>query len=292
MNSWRDLKVNSIEEARVVVAGIAYDLSASVGEGASIAPDKLRSLSYHLPAATKDGKSISELKIYDIGNIGDNNTGLNKVYEKSAEIFSLNKFPIFIGGDHSVTIPIQKAFYEYANKLGKIPAIIHIDAHPDFCDVYEGSKVSHACTNFRAYELGYKMDDIVLIGIRGFEEQEIELFSKHPEVSIYTSSLINEEKVNVLKELKKKFDDKYLIYLSFDIDAIDPSFAPGTGTPETFGLTPTYINNLLNDIIEALPIVAWDIVEIAPPLDINDITSWTALKIMYEVFYTLNKKIK
>lgn len=290
MNSWRDLKVNSIEEAKIIIASIAYDLSTSVGAGASNAPDKLRNLSYHLPAATKDGKSILDAKIYDVGNIGDNNTGLNNIYAKADNIFNLNKFPIFIGGDHSVSIPVQKAFYDYAKKLGKIPAIIHIDAHPDFCDVYDGSKYSHACTNFRAYEAGYKLEDIVLIGIRGYEQQEIELFSKHEELKIYTSTLVNEKKVNVLEELKKKFDDKYLIYLSFDIDAIDPSFTPGTGTPETFGLTPTYVNNLINDMVKYLPIAAWDIVEIAPPLDINDITSWTALKIMYEVFYTLIKK--
>ncbi|MCK9470824.1 MAG: arginase family protein [Bacilli bacterium] len=292
MDSWRDLKVNNLDEAKVVIASVAYDLSASVGLGASTAPKKLRELSYHLPAATKDGKSIKDLKIYDLLDLADNESGLSGLYEKAADVFKLGKFPIFIGGDHSVSIPLQTAFYYYAKSLGKTPAIIHIDAHPDFCDIYDGSKFSHACTNFRAYEEGYKLEDIVLIGIRGYEEQEIELFSKHPELSIINASMINEDNFNVLELLKNKLDDKYLIYLSFDIDAIDPSFAPGTGTPETFGLTPTYVNKLINNIISTLPVGAWDIVEISPALDINDITSWTTLKIMYEVFYTLNNKLK
>lgn len=287
MKSWRDLKVNKLEDSKIIIASVAYDKSASVGLGASLAPDKLRELSYHLPAATKDGYSISDAKIYDLGDIGHNNSGLGNVYKSALDIFNYKKFPIFLGGDHSISIPLQKAFYEYAKSLGKTPAIIHIDAHPDFCDEYDGSKYSHACTNFRAYEEGYNLEDIVLIGIRGFEQQEIDLFSKHPELKIYTSKNINEDKMDVLKDLINKFDDKYLIYLSFDIDAIDPAFTPGTGTPETFGLMPIYVNNLITGIIGNLPVGAWDIVEISPPLDINDITSWTALKIMYEAFHTI-----
>jgi agmatinase len=290
MKAWRDLKANNLDEANIVIASVAYDLAASVGKGASLAPERLRDLSYHLPAATKDGNSLKGLKIYDIGNIADNNTGINLVNKKAEEIFKLNKFPIFLGGDHSISIQIQKAFYDYSRSLGKIPAIIHIDAHPDFCDVYENSKFSHACTNFRAYKAGFRLEDMVLIGIRGYEEQEIELFSKHPNLDIYTATKINEDKVDVLEKLFKKFDDRYLIYLSFDIDAIDPAYAPGTGTPEAFGLTSSYVNTLINGIIKNLPVAAWDIVEISPTLDINDITSWTALKIMYEVFYTLKNK--
>ena len=292
MESWRGLKVKKIDEAKVVIAGVAYDLATSVSSGASFAPEKLRELSSFLPPATKDGKSIVDIKLYDLGNIANNETGLDNVYTEALNIFNLNKFPIFIGGDHSVSIPIQKAFKEYAEKLGKIPALIHIDAHPDFCDFYDESKYSHACTNFRAYENGYQLDNIILIGIRGHELQEIELFNKHPEIKIYNASAINQGKVDVLEELKKKFSDRYLIYLSFDIDAIDPASAPGTGTPEAFGLSVEYVNNLINGIIANLQVAAWDIVEVSPPLDINNITSWTALKIMYEVFATLINKNK
>lgn len=289
MKSWRDLTVNNINDANIIIASVSYDLSASVSLGASLAPNKLRELSYHLPPATKDGEPIG-VKLYDVGDIGSNVDSLDNVYREAKAIFSYKKFPIFIGGDHSVSIPIQKAFFEYANSLGKIPAIIHIDAHPDFCNEYKGSKLSHACTNYRAYENGYSLSDIILIGIRGYELQEIELFKKNKEIKIYNTSDILEKNINVFEELKKKFDDRYLIYLSFDIDSIDPSFAPGTGTPEAFGLSSNYVNKLINDIIEHLSVGAWDIVEVSPSSDINDITSWLALKIMYEVFHTISKK--
>lgn len=290
MQPWRDLTVKKIEEAKVLISGIAYDLSCSCGQGTGFAPNKLRELSQFLPPATKDGESITKMKIYDFGDIGNNDLGIDKVELKALEILQYDKFPIFIGGDHSVSIPIQKAFYEYYRKQNKIPAIIHIDAHPDFCDIYDNSKYSHACTNFRAYENGYCLEDIVLLGIRGFELQEIELFKKHPEINIYRASLLNEKGMKVINELINKFDERYAIYLSFDIDAIDPSFAPGTGTPEAFGLSTTMTNEIINYFIKNLPVKAMDVVEVAPPLDVNDVTSWTALKIIYEVLNTLQQR--
>lgn len=291
MYSWREISVRNEKDANVLIAGIAFDKACSVGKGSRLAPNKIRRLSSFLPAATKDGESIEELKLYDFGNIGNNRTKFKTLEEKSKSIFDYNKFTIFLGGDHSVSIPLQKSFYEHYSKLNKIPAIIHIDAHPDFCDIYEESKYSHACTNYRAYDHGYKLENIVLLGIRGFEQQEIELFKNHPEIHIIKASTILEKGIDVIKSLKEKFDDKYAIYLSFDIDAIDPAYAPGTGTPEAFGITSKQANEIINYFVQNLPVKAFDIVEISPKLDVNDVTSWTALKILYEVFNSLLKKL-
>ena len=91
--------------------------------------------------------------------------------------------------------------------------------------------------------------------------------------------------------MKNKFlDEKYEIYLSYDIDANDPAYAPGTGTPEAFGLTSLTILEIVTGLIKELNVRALDIVEVAPPLDVNNITSWLALKTIYEVFYTLQNK--
>jgi agmatinase len=289
MNSWRDLLTSKIEEAKILVASISYDLACSVNRGASLAPSKLRELSYHLPAASKEGNSLKDMKIYDYGDLANNLSGLDEVYLKAKEILNKDKFNLFIGGDHSVSIPLQKAFFDHWTSLGKIPAIIHIDAHPDFCDVYEESKYSHACTNFRAIDNGYKFEDITLIGIRGYEEQEIILFNKHPELEIIKASTILDNGIEIVKKLIDKYDDRYAVYLSFDIDAIDPSFAPGTGTPEAFGISSYDMLKMIQYFIEKLPIKTMDIVEVSPLLDINDVTSWTALKIIYEVFNSLNK---
>ena len=93
-------------------------------------------------------------------------------------------------------------------------------------------------------------------------------------------------------ELKTRFDDSYAIYLSYDIDINDPSFAPGTGTPEAFGPTSRMVLDLVLGLFDNLPIKAFDIVEVSPKLDTNDITSWLALKTIYEVFNVLIKKEK
>ena len=95
----------------------------------------------------------------------------------------------------------------------------------------------------------------------------------------------------LVKILKAKYsDEKYLIYISYDIDANDPSYAPGTGTPEAFGLTSFETTSLITSLISYLNVDTLDIVEVAPPLDVNNITSWLALKSLYEFFYSLSFK--
>ena len=95
----------------------------------------------------------------------------------------------------------------------------------------------------------------------------------------------------MLQEIKNKIDDNGLVYLSYDIDANDPSFAPGTGTPEAFGLNSLTTLKIITNLFKNLPIQAMDLVEISPLLDINDITSWLGLKTMYEIF-ALKKEVK
>ena len=287
MKPWRDLTTTNPHIANIVLASVALDRNASVGKGASLAPRKLRQLSRYLPPASKDGTDLTAIKILDLGSIGNNFSAFSPIEQRAKTIFDLNKFSVFLGGDHSVAIPLQGAFLEYCQEQDKIPAIIHLDAHPDICDTYDGSKYSHACPNFRAMERGYQRENIKMLGIRGFELQEIELFKQYHDLEVVTASVLNVRGLDAIKHFKDKFDERYLIYLSFDIDIIDPSFAPGTGTPEAFGLSPTLVTELLTYFIQNLPVKALDIVEISPRLDVNDVTSWTALKIFYEILATL-----
>lgn len=296
---FRDLLTGDLKTAKISLLGIPYDKNASVGKGASFAPDNLRALSYHLPALTKDAEDISGFKLYDMGNVVANNDEKVEDYfacvqKEAFRALTLTPYSWYLGGDHSIAIATERAFYDYALSLGKEPVIIHIDAHPDICDIYEGSKYSHACPIRRAIDYGYKTENIVLIGMRGFEAQEVSYFNLHPELKVYSSSYLNANGLNeVIAYLNKTFaDDRYLVYLSYDIDANDPSFAPGTGTPEAFGLTSKMVLTLILDIVKNLNVKAMDLVEIAPPLDVNDVTSWLGLKTMYEIFNVLLKKEK
>ena len=291
---FRGLLCSQINEADVVLTGLPYDLGCSCGTGANLAPKVLRELSAFLPPLTMDGMPITPLKIYDNGDIDSVDNYYSVVESKTKELFKLNKFLLFIGGDHSVSIPLEKNFLENAKSNNKIPVIIHIDAHPDICDEYDGSRYSHACPNMRAIDNGYLTENINLIGIRGYEQQEVDYFSKHPEIKVVNASYINENGFNEIFEyLKKKYqNDKYEIYLSYDIDANDPSFAPGTGTPEAFGLNSNELMKFIKNLITHLPINAMDIVEVSPSLDCNNITSWLALKTLYEIFNIINKRAK
>lgn len=289
---FRDLMTNNINDAEVLLLGLPYDKGCSCGKGASKAPDVIRELSKYLPPFTMDGKKI-DLKLFDLGNVLSDDDFYQNVKTKADEVFSFNKFSLFLGGDHSVTIPLQQSFYDYVTNNNKIPVIIHIDAHPDICDFYDGSNYSHACTNRRAIDTGYKMENITLIGIRGYEEYEVEYLNNHQELKVYNASFINQHGFSeILEDLKLRFgSDSYAIYLSYDIDANDPSFAPGTGTPEAFGLNSNSLMLFIKEMFNNLPIMAMDIVEVSPLLDCNDITSWLALKTLYEIFEILKKKV-
>lgn len=290
-NYFRGLLTSDLNKANITLTTIPYDKGCSCGVGASIAPDRIRELSSYLPPLTMDGILLDKTKMYDFGNVEICDNYFKKLKEEAAKRFELNKFPIFIGGDHSVTIPLQEAFFDYCKKENKIPAIIHLDAHPDICDFYDGSKLSHACTNRRSIEYGYKTEDIVLIGIRGYEAEEVEFLNSHAELKVYTANNCYSYGIeNIINDLKNKFTDDYAVYLSYDIDINDPSFAPGTGTPEAFGPTSRMVLQLILGIFENLNIKAFDIVEVSPPLDTNDITSWLALKALYEIFNVLNNK--
>ncbi len=287
---FRDLMVKKEKDANVFICGIPFDGNASVGKGAAKAPQVLRELSYALPALDMVGNDLTKVKMYDCGDYSA--LDFNKLTtDLQFDFLSKKGFHVILGGDHSIAIASERAFYCKCLKENKEPVIIHIDAHPDICDVYEGSKYSHACPNYRALEYGYNEKNITLIGVRGFEAQEIEILKKHKNIDVFKAVDVKKLGVdNLLNYLIKKYSNKkYLVYLSYDIDANDPAYAPGTGTPEAFGLTNFETATLICGIVGGLNVDTMDMVEIAPPLDVNNITSWLGLKTLYEVFNTLIK---
>lgn len=290
---FRGLITTDVNKAHVILTGIPYDEGCSCGSGAHLAPKTIRDLSSFLPPLSKDGIELSAIQMFDSGDIKkvDKNY-FEQIEMESLKRFQTGKFPIFLGGDHSIGIPLQRAFYRFCQEKKKIPVIIHLDAHPDICDVYDDSKYSHACTNRRSLEYGYLPQNLHLIGIRGFELQEVKFLKQHPEIQVFTSTqILNEGIQPLIQQLTQKYaDDRYAIYLSYDIDINDPAYAVGTGTPEAFGLPSLIVLALIVELFQKLPITAFDIVEVSPPLDCNNMTSWLALKTLYEVFVVLIQK--
>ncbi|GAB1476292.1 agmatinase [Bacillota bacterium] len=290
---WGEINIPEMDKADVCVMGIPFDGAVSCGKGAALAPEMMRNLSRYLPPTTEEGLAFENLKVYDHGDVAidlDWARYYAAVEEEALKLLQSKAFCLFLGGDHSVTIPLQRAFGRYHK--GKKIGIIHFDSHSDICDEYDSHKWSHACTEKRAVDDVIAPKDLSLIGIRSWEVEEIEYLAAHPEVLLIKAHDVHKKGYeNVCQRLKEKYSDYDAVYLTLDIDVLDPSCAPGTGTPEAGGLESREMLEIIKYLISELPITTMDLVEVSPPLDSeNNITSWTALKIIYEVFGKLSLK--
>lgn len=267
--------------ANTILIGLTDDSHASISFGASDAPNMIRKLSTYFPPVDAKRNRLNNTRIFDYGNVI---SGV-ELQEKVSKVLNDQKFLVVLGGDHAIAIHSEKSFIEYALKNNKEPVVFHFDAHADICAEYQNDKMSHACVNYQALENGLKPENLVMLGIRSYEEQEVLFLNKNPKIRVIDAFELHQKPVQaIVDELKKKYQgEEYIVYLSFDIDMIDPSFAPGTGTPETFGIHPLYARELLEKIIQAFDVRAIDFVEVNPQLDTNNITSWVCLKLLYEV---------
>jgi agmatinase len=288
--AWRDLSASSsVEEADLVILGIPFDggvcVSIDMGRGAAYAPDHLRKLSRTPPPVTEEGKILTGLRLRDEGNVPPH---LNwekyfaEVEQRAYDLITKDKFCLFIGGDHSVTIPLETAFAR-AHADEKI-GIIHFDAHPDLADEYDGHRWCHACTQRRALELpNVNPDGLTLVGIRSYEEDELKFLARCPAIRVISAREIYRQGLtHTYATISQRYRDYRSIYFSIDIDVLDPAFAPGS--PEAGGLSSRELMELVKEIITHLPVKAVDIVEVSPLLDFANVTCWAALKVIYEIF--------
>lgn len=267
----------NFNESFFIIFGVPFDGTSSYRHGSKFAPNEIRKASYNLESYVIEHKiSLSVLPIHDMGDIGTldefgNVEGvIDTVYSTMQSILP-NKFPIMIGGEHSITIGAAKAI----KKLNA--GIIFIDAHGDFRDEYLGNKYSHACTARRAYDI--LNGKIISIGVRSASQEEVEDAKK---LNYEWIDSYEFQKLGWKRTIKKAMEilDTEKIYLSIDIDGIDPAYAPGTGTPEFFGLSPMDVKNITNFLAPNL--IGADITEVCPPYD-NGNTSILAARLVQEI---------
>ena len=271
--------------AEVGLLGVPFDGATSFRKGASFAPRKIRELTPHIAPATEEGVSLAGLRVRDYGDVPiDLNweRHFSAVEMRAREVLR-HPFSLFLGGDHSVTIPLTKAFSESVK--GRF-GVIHIDAHVDLANTFEGHNWSHACTERRVLELpNIDPRHLVFVGIRSFMDDELRFLADHPEIGLHTARDLHQRGIETVAQgVVQQLRDVDAIYVTLDIDALDPSFAPGTGTPEAGGLSTRDLLELLRVVFAGLPVRALDIVEVSPPLDHADITAVAAAKVIYEVF--------
>ena len=283
--SWLRWSADTMEDASILIMGIPFDNAVSLNKGAAKAPDHLRRLSAELSDTTDEFRPIKKGLLYDVGDLRaelDWKKYFDSVEKNAFELMQKEKFCLFLGGDHSVTIPLHKAFGTYFR--GKKIGIIHFDAHYDLCPEYDGHPWSHACTEARALENIVEGKDLTFIGVRVAVETELSILQDNPDIiTISAEEVYDIGASDIVSRLSQHYKDYDAIYLTLDIDVLDPAFVPGTGTPVCGGLNPIDLIKILKGVLKNLPVKVMDIVEVAPPLDINDITSWAALRIINEV---------
>jgi agmatinase len=291
---WAGLNVPGCppKDADVIVYGIAYDGGASFRAGAAQAPAAVRSITYTIDPNTETFESFAGLKVLDLGDTGgaDREAIFAQAEKWARGAVSAGKLLTVIGGDHSVTIPILKGVDAALDgPLG----IVHLDAHFDLCPEMSGNPLAHGCTQRRSLELANvdSIDHIYFVGLRSIEDAELPFFRENKLNLLSMEELARTPLDIAVKRIVAKMMRFKYVYITVDIDVLDPGFAPGTGTPQFGGMDPRQLLTILKGLF-VLPVVGFDVVEVAPPLDHSAITSFAARKIITECWGQYFKKIR
>jgi agmatinase len=261
---------DSPNEPNIALIGVPWDENSSFLRGPAEAPPVVRAAfaSESANMWSESGVDFGATPIHDAGDVQPT-TGaamLDRITESIAALLDQGRQPISLGGDHAITYPVIKAF---AKKYPRL-SILHFDAHPDIYDEFQGNRYSHACPFARIMEEGL-VERLVQVGIRtatGHQREQIERFG-----------------VEVI-EMKDWRDDWPIdfdtpIYISFDVDGLDPAFAPGVSHREPGGLSTRQAVNVIHSV--TAPVVGADIVEFNPRVDLNGMTAMVCAKLLKEI---------
>jgi agmatinase len=267
---------SDFEDADFVMFGIPYDATTSYKPGTRFGPDEIRKASWGLetfsPVLKKDLIDVNVCDLYNIIIEGTQMDIIERSYNASKNIMEKGKIPIMMGGEHSITYPVVKAVKDVYNDF----VLIQFDAHCDLREEYLGNEYSHASVIRRCFDL---TKDIYQFGIRSGDKEEWEFGWENTNISM---DLPTKEDIKEIKSLDKP------VYITIDIDVLDPAYAPGTGTPEPCGFSTKELINSLYLFKELKDnIIGFDVVEISPHYDIGNITSIAAAKIIRELMLTI-----
>ena len=263
------------------ILGVPFDGTTSYMPGARFGPRSVREASYNFERYNLFLDKTLNTEVYDFGDLevvhGNFKKTCLNLKTTISEILDMGLVPLTIGGDHSISYCILKAMEENDGLNLQNITIIYFDAHMDLRNLYMGDKYSHATVMHRIFDMDPK--DMIQIGVRSSSEEEV-TFACEKNLSIYTSYDVDEKLEEIITFLK---NIKGPIYLSIDIDVLDPAYAPSVGTPSSCGLNPKQVEKLIYSL-KGKKIVGFDIVEVSST-SIGDITSLNAAKIIYDVLF-------
>lgn len=279
--------------ADVAVVGLPLDIGTTRRPGARYGPRAIRDVSGQLLPHGLDEASLfppfDRLRVVDYGDIetypGYIEQSLARFEEELRPLFEAGVFPVCLGGDHSVTLPVLRAA---AAKHGKL-SLVHFDAHPDFWSGEEGRPYHHGTVFKVAAEEGL-IDPAasVQIGIRGSISATIVGQARAAGFEVITADDFAAKGVSATLEAVRRITT-LPAYVSLDIDSVDPAFAPGTGTPEVAGLSSREIVEMVRGL-RGLSLVAFDVVEVAPAYDPSEITALLAANLVHELLMVLRER--
>jgi agmatinase len=263
----------SFEECQVVILGCPFDGSASSRPGARFGPSAIRRASWGIETISPYLKrDLSRLSLHDMGDLelplGEKKISLRLIQKALHQILSGKKFPILLGGDHLITLPVVEEILRFYPRLH----ILHIDAHSDLREHYLGETLSHSTVMRKVVDrLGE--GSLFQIGIRSGTEEEFKLARK-------MKSIVSSDPGSLRSMVRRLRNQP--VYITLDLDVIDPSLLPGVGTPEPGGLTFQGFLSLLKEL-QPLHVIGFDMVELTPDYDPTQISSVTASVILREM---------
>lgn len=278
----------------IAIIGVPFDGGVENRAGARHGPREIRNMSSMLRSI----HHVTRLNPYKICRIADMSDvpithlyqieeALNEITQFYRKVHAEGVIPLSAGGDHSISFPILRAIAE-----DRSVGMVHIDAHTDTCDEEMGFKLTHGTPFRRAVEEGLlDPKHTIQIGIRGAQNtEEGRNFSRESGMRVIFIEEFTKIGVEAVIAEARRVVGEGPTYISFDIDSLDPAFAPGTGTPEIGGLTTIEAQSLLRGL-RGLDLIGGDVVEVAPPFDPSGNTALVGATMMYEILCLLSESV-
>ncbi|MFX0022042.1 MAG: agmatinase [Candidatus Hermodarchaeota archaeon] len=297
-NSTEEIK----DDTQFVIFGIPWDYLTSIDlPNSSIAPKRIRDVTNDIGWTSEQGQPITDFKIADVGNIPiikiDVEKNLTTIKEFIKKIYQKNEkiIPVMIGGDHFCSYPVIQIIGELFDKKDELGVIL-FDAHLDLYQEWDKGVYSHATISHRVYDLNYiNKNNLLIVGARDIDIPELE-FAESEDIKYLKAHQIIEGLDSYIIKIINHFKTSGVnsLYVSIDIDVLEPSIAPGTGFAMPGGFTYRELWKILREIANNFNVVGFDLVEVAPNLDLeNRMTCNLAAKLIIEfISFIANKSGK
>ena len=279
----------SFDNADYVVLGVPFDVTSTYRTGARFGPTAIRQASLNIETYSfRTGIDLENIKIHDLGDMHvstDTGKTLEMLQSVIKDILAAGKIPVTIGGEHTITLGIAKGLGRAASKT----AIVSFDAHLDLRNEYSGLKVSHT-TFMRRTNEEVRPAKIIEVGTRAVCKEELK-YAKEANIDFFTTQYVRKEgSALVAKLLKEKLENCENVYLSVDMDILDPAFVPAVQNPEGDGLGMHHLLDILGPICDQR-VVGFDVLEIAPDYD-RGVSAVQAAKVIFEMLCSIEKSRK